>query len=86
MELDKKLKIIKDIKTARRLTRQAKTMLNNSASSITEEKPDSRCATELIRIADSFNIEGEKFDKSIEEFKREQNVAGYQMTIFDSIV
>lgn len=85
MEIQDKYKIIKDVKTATRLTKQVKTMLNNMANKINESDNDSLCAVRLKTTAKLLENSLDGFDGVIEMFKQEQKLSGYQLTLFDVI-
>lgn len=80
MDIDEKLKIVKDIKTAARLTKQVRTMLNNMANKISAEDTSSICASNLLHIAQSLSDGCDNLDNNIQLFKKEQKVGGYQLS------
>lgn len=83
MEIQEKIKIIKDIKTASKLAKQVRTMLNNTAELITTNDINSKCALQLRNSAKQIEMSCDKLEDNIQVFKKEQQFSGYQLTLFD---
>lgn len=83
MEYDEQKEIVKDLKTAVKFIRIAKTMLDNIKTHIAEENDQSVMVSRLDNYIKPLDNMSDGWDSLlIEEFKTEQMMPGCQLKLF----
>jgi hypothetical protein len=83
MECTQQKEILKDLTTAVKFIRIAKTMLNNIKTKVYEENPNSLIADRLNNYVECLEGLSKGWnDYMIEEFKSQQKMSGAQLKLF----
>ena len=83
MEYDEQKEIVKDLKTAVKFIRIAKTMLDNIKTHVAEENDQSVIIGRLDDYVNTLDTMSEGWDNLlVEEFKTEQLMPGCQLKLF----
>lgn len=84
MEINDYKQIMKDLKTALKFARIARTMLTDIANKIAEDNPQTTVAPKLLAAAEEIDKRCANVELATEDFKTEQKVPGCQLSLFEN--